>query len=181
MGTTGPGSLAPDGQPYGLRFPVITIRDMVRAHVLLLTPGVERLYGVIGGSMGGMQALSLAVNWPERGARAGAGQHGGDAGAEHRLSGAGPSGDHGRSRLAGRRLLRHRPAPMRVWPWRGWPRISPICPKRRCRRNSGGGCRTVRPSFGFGADFQVESYLRYQGESFTGRFDANSTSTSPRR
>jgi homoserine O-acetyltransferase len=36
MGTTGPGSLAPDGQPYGLRFPVITIRDMVRAHMLLL-------------------------------------------------------------------------------------------------------------------------------------------------
>jgi homoserine O-acetyltransferase len=111
MGTTGPGSIAPDGQPYGLRFPVITIRDMVRAHVMLLDAGVDKLYAVMGGSMGGMQALSLAVNWPEWRARAGAGQHGGDAGAEHRLSGAGPSGDHGRSQLAGRRLLRHRRSP----------------------------------------------------------------------
>jgi homoserine O-acetyltransferase len=67
LGTTGPSSLASDGEPYGLRFPVITIRDMVRAHMALLDVlGVERLYAVIGGSMGGMQALSLSVNWPDR-------------------------------------------------------------------------------------------------------------------
>ena len=65
MGSTGPASLADDGQPYAMRFPVITIRDMVRAHVGLLDAlGVERLHAVVGGSMGGMQALSLAANWP---------------------------------------------------------------------------------------------------------------------
>ena len=58
MGSTGPASAAPDGQPWGMRFPVITIRDMVRAHVALLEAlGVSRLYAVVGGSMGGMQAL----------------------------------------------------------------------------------------------------------------------------
>jgi homoserine O-acetyltransferase len=47
MGTTGPASLAPDGAPYGLRFPVITIRDMVRAHIALLDHlGIERLHAV---------------------------------------------------------------------------------------------------------------------------------------
>ena len=70
MGSTGPASLADDGQPYAMRFPVITIRDMVRAHVGLLDAlGVERLHAVVGGSMGGMQALSLAANWPERAER----------------------------------------------------------------------------------------------------------------
>ena len=67
MGSTGPASLAPDGTPYGLRFPVITIRDMVRAQIALLDLlGIERLHAVVGGSMGGMQALSLAANWPDR-------------------------------------------------------------------------------------------------------------------
>src|SRR5678815_4786195 len=53
-----------------MRFPVITIRDMVRAQVALLDAlGIERLHAVVGGSMGGMQALSLAANFPERAAR----------------------------------------------------------------------------------------------------------------
>ncbi len=65
MGSTGPASPSPDGRPYGMRFPVITIRDMVRAQVALLAElGIDRLYAAVGGSMGGMQALSLAVNWP---------------------------------------------------------------------------------------------------------------------
>ncbi|HMP56635.1 MAG TPA: alpha/beta fold hydrolase, partial [Novosphingobium sp.] len=66
MGSSGPSSEGPDGRPWAMRFPVITIRDMVRAQVALLEHlGIERLHAVIGGSMGGMQALSLAANWPE--------------------------------------------------------------------------------------------------------------------
>src|SRR5690606_10727201 len=70
MGSTGPASEAPDGRAWGMRFPVITIRDMVRAQVGLCDAlGIERLHGVVGGSMGGMQALSLAANFPDRAAR----------------------------------------------------------------------------------------------------------------
>ena len=70
MGSTGPASLASDGKPYGMRFPVITIRDMVRGLVGLLDGlGIERLHTVIGGSMGGLQGLSLAANWAERAER----------------------------------------------------------------------------------------------------------------
>ncbi len=70
MGSTGPASEGPDGGPLAMRVPVITIRDMVRAHVALLDAlGIDTLYAVVGGSMGGMQALSLAANWPDRAAR----------------------------------------------------------------------------------------------------------------
>ena len=70
MGSTGPASPAADGAPQGMRFPVITIRDMTRAHVALLDAlGIARLHAVVGGSMGGMQALSLAASWPDRAAR----------------------------------------------------------------------------------------------------------------
>ncbi len=63
MGSTGPASVAEDGKPYARRFPVITIRDMVRGTVALLDGlGIEKLHSVVGGSMGGMQALSLAAN-----------------------------------------------------------------------------------------------------------------------
>lgn len=68
QGTTGPASPHPDdGQPYGSRFPVITVRDMVRAQVRLADElGVQRWHAVIGGSMGGMQALEWAITFPER-------------------------------------------------------------------------------------------------------------------
>lgn len=66
-GSTGPSSLAPDGQPYGLRFPVVTISDMVKAQTYLIDYlGIKRLFAVAGGSMGGMQALQWAVDYPER-------------------------------------------------------------------------------------------------------------------
>ncbi|MBE3577885.1 MAG: homoserine O-acetyltransferase [Limnochordales bacterium] len=68
-GSTGPSSphpADPEGRPYGTRFPVITIRDMVRAQYLLLRRlGVPRLHAVVGGSMGGMQALEWAATYPE--------------------------------------------------------------------------------------------------------------------
>ena len=68
QGSTGPGSLHPeDGLPYGSRFPVITIRDMVRVQARLADHlGVEVWHSVIGGSMGGMQVLEWAVTFPER-------------------------------------------------------------------------------------------------------------------
>lgn len=67
QGSTGPSSLAPDGRPYGLRFPVVTIADMVQAQVHLIDAlGIERLFAIAGGSMGAMQALQWAVALPER-------------------------------------------------------------------------------------------------------------------
>jgi homoserine O-acetyltransferase len=66
-GSTGPSSLATDGKPYALRFPVVTIADMVRAQTFLLDHlGIETLFAVAGGSMGGMQALQWSVDHPGR-------------------------------------------------------------------------------------------------------------------
>ncbi len=68
QGTTGPSSPHPDdGLPWGSRFPVITIRDIVRSQALLANDlGIDRWAAVVGGSMGGMQALEWAVMYPER-------------------------------------------------------------------------------------------------------------------
>ena len=67
QGTTGPSSIAPDGRPYGSRFPTITIRDQVAVEAVLADAlGIERWAAVIGGSMGGMRALEWAVGHPDR-------------------------------------------------------------------------------------------------------------------
>ena len=67
QGSTGPSSIAPDGKPYGMRFPVVTIADMVQAQRHLMDAlGIERWFAVAGGSMGAMQALQWAVETPER-------------------------------------------------------------------------------------------------------------------
>ncbi|MCK4868363.1 MAG: alpha/beta fold hydrolase, partial [Alphaproteobacteria bacterium] len=68
LGTAGPKEIDPAaGKPYGLKFPVITIADMVRAQKLLIDAlGIDQLFAVIGGSMGAMQALDWAARYPER-------------------------------------------------------------------------------------------------------------------
>ncbi|MDQ0734152.1 homoserine O-acetyltransferase MetX [Arthrobacter agilis] len=69
-GSTGPASLAPDGQPWGSRFPFVTIRDSVRAEALLADRlGIDRWHSVLGGSMGGARALEWALMFPQRVAR----------------------------------------------------------------------------------------------------------------
>ena len=67
QGTTGPSSLAPDGKPWGSRFPFITIRDQVRVEALLATQlGITKFGAVIGGSMGAMRALEWPIMYPDR-------------------------------------------------------------------------------------------------------------------
>jgi len=67
QGTTGPASAAPDGRPYGSRFPRTTIRDQVALEVALADHlGIDRWHAVVGGSMGGMRVLEWAVGLPER-------------------------------------------------------------------------------------------------------------------
>jgi homoserine O-acetyltransferase len=71
QGTTGPSSLAPDGRPFGSRFPSITIRDQVEVEAALADAlGIERWAAAVGGSMGGMRVLEWIVSWPSRVARA---------------------------------------------------------------------------------------------------------------
>jgi homoserine O-acetyltransferase/O-succinyltransferase len=177
MGSTGPSSLAADGKAYAMRFPVITIRDMVRAQMALLDAlGIERLHAVAGGSMGGMQALSLAANWPGRVERVLAIAATGAMGAQNiafqevgrqaimadpawqggDYYGTGKSPDAG---LAVARMAAH---------------ITYLSETSLTEKFGRRLQDRAAKSFGFDADFQVESYLRHQGLSFTGRFDANS-------
>jgi homoserine O-acetyltransferase len=185
MGSTGPASPmesgADDGTPWGMRFPVITLRDMVRAQVALLDAlGIERLHAVVGGSMGGMLALSLAANFPDR-----AGQ----------VLAVATSARHSAQNIAFHEVGRQ--AIMADPNWRGGDYYGP---KGVLGKGPEKGLAVARmaahitylseagltekfgrrlqdreaKSFGFDADFQVESYLRHQGLAFTDRFDANS-------
>ncbi|WP_336981998.1 homoserine O-acetyltransferase MetX [Altererythrobacter fulvus] len=177
MGSTGPASLAPDGQPFGMRFPVITIRDMVRAQVALLDAlGIECLHAVVGGSMGGMQALSFAANFGERTQRvlaiATTARHSAQNIAFHEVGRqaimADPNWQGGAYYATGRApdaglAVARMAAHITYLSEAG---LTDKFGRRLQDRDS--------KSFGFDADFQVESYLRYQGISFTNRFDANS-------
>lgn len=67
MGSTGPKTLRDNGEPWGVEFPPITLRDMVRAQAFLLDHlGIGRLFAAVGGSMGGMQVLQWVASYPER-------------------------------------------------------------------------------------------------------------------
>ncbi|MGN3974888.1 homoserine O-acetyltransferase MetX [Tsuneonella sp. SYSU-LHT278] len=177
MGSTGPASNAPDGKPYAMRFPVITIRDMVRAEVALLDAlGIARLHAVVGGSMGGMQALSLAANFPDRAARvlaiATTARHSAQNIAFHEVGRQAVMADpdwqegayYGSGRAPGKGLSVARMAAHITY-------LSENGLTEKFGRNLQD---RDSKTFGFDADFQVESYLRYQGSGFTQRFDANS-------
>ncbi len=177
-GSTGPSSVEPGrGRPYGMRFPVVTIRDMVRAQKRLLDSlGVRRLALVIGGSIGGQQALEWAVEYPgfvekaapiaatgslgpqglgmseigRRAIMADPDWQGGDYYGTGRTPGAGL----GIARMAG--MMTYQSAAGQ------WERFG--------RRPAS------RPALHeeFGGRFEIESYLHYQGYDLVNRFDANS-------
>src|SRR3954469_13179508 len=177
-GSTGPASLDPEtGCPYGMRFPIVTMRDIVRAQKSLLDDlGVRRLRTVIGGSIGGQQALEWAVEYP------GYVEKAGPIAATGALS---PQG-LGMSEI-GRRAIMADPN------WRGGDyygeeqgpetglAIARMAGMLTYQSAAGqwarfGRCPASRPALydEFGGRFEIESYLHYQGHDLTGRFDANS-------
>lgn len=177
MGSTGPAELDPKtDQPYALSFPVITIADMVRAQAMLVEAlGIETLFAVVGGSMGGMQVLQWAADYPEKLFSAiciaAAARHSAQNIAFHEVGRqaimADPDWRGGGYQLAG------------VRPEKGLAvaRMAAhitYLSERALQRKFGRELQRDGLSWGFDADFQVESYLRHQGASFVDRFDANS-------
>ncbi len=178
MGSFGPKSVdTATGQPYALRFPVLTIHDMVRAQAALIDAlEIETLFAVIGGSMGGMQALSWAVQFPTRAAHivpiASSARHSAQNIAFHEIGRqaiiADPDwckGDYLKARtypakgLAVARMTAH---------------VTYLSESALAAKFGRDLQDRTEVGFGFEADFQVESYLRYQGRNFVNRFDPNS-------
>ena len=177
-GSTGPKELQNGSDvAYGGNFPSVTIKDMVKAQSLLIESlNIEKLFSVIGGSMGAMQALQWAIDFPDRILNiihiAGALKHSAQNIAFHEV---------------GRQAIMSDP----IWkngkyfennevPERGLSVARMIAhitylSENAMHRKFGRKLQSRDIiSFGFDADFQVESYLRYQGKSFVERFDANS-------
>jgi homoserine O-acetyltransferase len=178
MGSSGPASTNPaTGRPYGIDFPVVTIADMVRAQAMLLDHlEIPSLFCVIGGSMGGMLVQQWAAAYPDRVFSAlciaSAARHSAQNIAFHEVGRqaimADPDWQGGQYIEAGTRpskgLAVARMAAHITY-------LSEGALQRKFGRNLQD--RSAH-TFTFDADFQIESYLRYQGLSFVDRFDANS-------
>jgi homoserine O-acetyltransferase len=175
-GTTGPSSMDPaTGRPYGSRFPVVTIADMVRVQRGLVDHlGISRLRAVAGGSMGGMQALQWAVQYPDT---------------VQSVVALATSPSHSPQQIAFNEIARR--AVMSDPNWRGGDYYDGEPPRaglavarmlghvtylsdRGMERKFGRNRRAGARPFGFDAEFEVEGYLQHQGQAFVDRFDANS-------
>lgn len=178
MGTSGPASTSPaTGQPYGLDMPVVTIRDMVNAQAMLLDHlGIEKLLCVAGGSMGGMQVLQWAASYPERVFSAlpiaTAARHSAQNIAFHEVGRQAVMAD---PEWCGGHYLAEGVTPHRGLAVARMAAHITYMSDQALHRKFGRRLQNREmPTFGFDADFQVESYLRHQGESFVQRFDPNS-------
>ena len=174
-GTTGPTSLEPaTGRRWGIRFPLFTIRDMVELQRLLLDElGIARVLAVVGGSMGGMQALQWGISHPGRVAgvipiaTAGA------------MSAQGIAfNEVGRRAIMGDPLWRAGDYPENGPPAHGLALARMVghityLSEEAMHRKFGRRRLTEEPATSFGREFAVEDYLRAQGDSFVRRFDAN--------
>jgi homoserine O-acetyltransferase len=175
-GTTGPSSVDMEtGAPYGLRFPIVTIEDMVDAQARLLHAlGVRRLAAVVGGSMGGMQALAWAKRYPERVASIVAdattwrlgpqaiafNEVGRRAILEDPAFAGGDYYDAGQpeSGLGIARMIGH---------------ITYLSDESMHKKFGRRLQSSADYAYDFVSEFQVESYLAHQGQRFVERFDAN--------
>ena len=178
MGSFGAKEMNPEnGKPYGLSFPFITIEDMVKAQALLLDKlGIDKIFCVVGGSMGGMQALEWARRFPER---------------IFAVMPIATSTRQSAQNIAfheiGRQAIMADPdwcdgdyIDHKKYPSKGLSvarmaahvtYLSEAALQEKFGRNLQNGAEYT---YGFNADFRVESYLRHQGVSFVERFDANS-------
>lgn len=176
-GSTGPSSVNPrTGRPYGLDFPFITVGDWVRMEACLLKRlGIEELYAVCGGSLGGQQALEWALAYPDRvrkcivlaaspvlsaqGLAFNAVARQSIMHDVHFNNGNYYGGQHPDMGLAAARMLAH---------------ITYLSGKGMDIKFGRRRQRDFYASHTFDAEFAVESYLEHQGETFVRRFDANS-------
>lgn len=175
-GSTGPSSINPKtGKPYGLDFPLVTIKDMVNAQKHLIDHlGVEKLLSVIGGSMGGMQVLQWMVSYPQR---------------IHSAVPIATTMKHTPQQIAFNEVGRQ--AVMADPDWQNGNYYHSTHPTRglavarmighitymsdvSMAQKFGRKVREDKDPFKFGAEFEVEGYLRYRGDNFVKRFDANS-------
>ncbi len=175
-GSTGPSSINPDtGKPYGLTFPMVTIKDMVQAQKYLIDHlGIKKLMSLVGGSVGGMQVLRWCADFPEMVVSAiplaTTTRHSAQAIAFNEVARQaimadpawnngdyydGPGPTHG---LAVARMIGH----------------VTYLSDESMREKFGRRLHRSALSFDFTGDFQVESYLHHQGKKFVTRFDANS-------
>jgi homoserine O-acetyltransferase len=177
QGTTGPASIDPaTGCPYGMSFPVITIRDMVRLQRMLIDSlGIARLLSLSGGSMGGMQALEWAVTYPE---------------AVVSTIPIAATARHSAQQIAFNEVGRQAIVADPDWNdgnyYSGKPPARGLAVARMVGHITYMSDGSMREKFGrrlrgknsfgydFDVDFEVESYLRYRGNEFVSRFDANS-------
>ena len=175
QGSTGPASLAADGRRYAMRFPIVTVGDMVEVQARLLDHlGIDQLYAVAGGSMGGMQALEWTVRFPNRVRKAfitascsahSAMQVGFNETARQAIM-QDPRWNRGEytdeeqpdGGLSVARMLGH---------------LSFLSDAAFTAKFGRRLQDKDRFDFTFDTEFQVESYLKYQGSKFTKRFDAN--------
>ena len=175
-GSTGPSSIDPaTGKPFGPDFPVLTVSDWVDSQALLADRlGVQQWAAVVGGSLGGMQVLEWSLRYPKRLL------HAVVIASSPKLSAqniafnevarqaimSDPDFRDGRYQEAGV-IPRHGVALARM--------VGHITylSEHSMGEKFGRDLRTEKLNYGFGVDFQVESYLRYQGKSFSERFDAN--------
>ncbi len=175
-GSTGPMSINPEtGKPYGPDFPIVTVRDWVRSQARLADRlGIDQWAAVIGGSLGGMQALQWSIDFPERL------RHAVVIAAAPRLS----AQNIGFNEVARQAIMsdpdfhdghyyEHGTIPRRGLALARMLGHITYLSDEAMRAKFGRELREGKLNFGFDVEFQVESYLRYQGQSFVEKFDAN--------
>ena len=175
-GSTGPMSINPEkNKPYGPDFPIVTVKDWVRSQARLADAlGIEQWAAIIGGSLGGMQAMQWAIDYPQRL------RHCVVIAAAPKLS----AQNIGFNEVARQAIMsdpefhqghyyEHNVIPRRGLMLARMLGHITYLSDESMRSKFGRDLREGKLNFGFDVDFQVESYLRYQGQSFVEKFDAN--------